>query len=157
MIEAVVIGNLVEGVASAGFWVDCAVDDSGDASLDDSAGTHRARFQGDIERAVQQPPGTQGFGGLRDGNHLGMRGRVFQHFALIVRGGDDSVLMNDDGANGDFRFIERLTGFFQSEPHPGFVQRERIDRIEEGAGEHGVGNSSGESVGGVATRKFNHE
>jgi len=55
-----------------------------------------------------------------------MRRRIAQRFALIVRGGDHPVLMDDDRPDRDFPFFERLPRFGQRQAHPHFVGREKI-------------------------------
>ena len=53
--------------------------------LHDRPGTHRTRLQGHVQRATVQPPRLPGRGRLRDGDHLGVGGRIVQLLPLVVR------------------------------------------------------------------------
>ena len=53
--------------------------------------------------------------GQRD--HLGVRGRVVEPFALVVRAADDRAIRDDNGADRHFAFSKRRFGFAQGNPH----------------------------------------
>ena len=100
MVQARVGGDAVKRVASAGFGIGAAVDDERQPGLDDGAGTHRARLQGDIEEAVFQPPGMQRRGGLGNGDHFRVGGWIVQLLALVVCPTDDALPQrHDDSAD----------------------------------------------------------
>ena len=57
--------------------------------MDNGAGAHRARFLGDVERAIVQPPVAHRLFGLGDGEHLRVGRGVLEQFDLVERAGDD--------------------------------------------------------------------
>src|SRR5258708_1619116 len=70
VVEAVVAGDAIEGVASACLQVCAAVHNEWQARLHDGAGAHGARLEGDVKRTIFQTPGTQRGRRLCDGDHL---------------------------------------------------------------------------------------
>ena len=57
VIQAGIVGDLVERAAGAGLGVVGAVNHCGDAGLDDGAGAHGAGLQRDVQRTIEEPPG----------------------------------------------------------------------------------------------------
>ena len=49
MIEAVVVGDVEQRLAGAGFGVGCGIDEAGDAGKNNRAGAHRAGFEGYVK------------------------------------------------------------------------------------------------------------
>ena len=119
VIEADVGAELVEGLDGAGFGVGGAVDQAGDAGVDNGAGAHGAGFEGDGEGGVLETPVAQLAGGLADGEDFGVGGGVFVEDSAVVGGGDDSVGggVVDDGADGDFIMGEGGGGVLDREGH----------------------------------------
>lgn len=100
MIQADIAGDLVKRVASSRLGIGATVNDQRQPCLDDGARAHGARLQRDVESAILQTPRVQRVGRLRNGDHLGVGRRIVQLFALVVRLGDDAVVVgNDDRAD----------------------------------------------------------
>lgn len=109
MIQPSVFRDLVERVAGARFAVGRTIDDRRQARLHDGAGTHRARFERAVKRAVQQSPGSQRLCGLSDGDHFSVRRRVAELFSLVVPRPDNLLVVHDDSADRDFLLFEGLS------------------------------------------------
>ena len=92
-------------VAVAALFVATAVDDAGNLTPTQGAGTHGAGFYCDVKRAVRQVFAAQLVGGLCDGLHLGMGRHVVQRLCQVVGAGNDAVLAHDNGAYGDFALV----------------------------------------------------
>src|SRR5947209_3527031 len=112
MVEAGVGAELVEGFDGAGFGVGAAVDEAGDAGVDDGAGTHGAGLERDDEGALEEPPVAYGSSGLSNGEDFGVGGGVAVGDAAVVAAADDLIggVVEDDGAYGDFVDVARGAG-----------------------------------------------
>ena len=130
VVELGVVEDAEDGHAAAQ-GVRQAVDDAGNAGLDDGPGAHGARLFGDIERSVEEPPVAQRGGGLGDGDHFGVGGGVVQQLALVVCAADNGgqaerqtgvgVGADDDAAGGDFAGRGGAFGLAEGESHVRFV------------------------------------
>jgi SH3 domain-containing YSC84-like protein 1 len=87
------------------------------------ASTHRAWFFGDVKIAFVQPPIADGGFGLGNGEHLGVRCGVLQHFHLVESAGDDFPSAHHHGADRHFFFRERFLRETQGFAHERFVSR----------------------------------
>lgn len=139
MIEPGIVRDLVERVAGAPLGITRAIDDCREAGLDDRSGAHRAGLQRDIQRTVEQAPGLERLGGLRDGDHFRMRGGIVERFALIESFSDHTMFMDDDRAHRDLGAVKGPLRLIQRLPHPEFVFRE-VERI------HGRDTGPGKGV-----------
>src|SRR5262249_16091136 len=84
----------------------------------------RTRFQSDIQDGVVESPGTQRLRGLRDGDHLGVGGRVQELFALIVGRTDHTALQqHDDRPHRDFVLGKRGRCLIHGQRHMFEVKR----------------------------------
>ena len=81
------------------------------AAMDDGTCAHRARFFGDIERAVGESPGAQRVLSGGECEHFRVSGGVLQGFDLVGRACNDFALVSDDGADGYFIGLERFACF----------------------------------------------
>ncbi len=120
VVEAIVFAELIEGADRAGFGVVAAVDEFGDAGIDDCASAHGAGFEGDDQGAVEQTPVALGLAGLAHGEDFGVGGGVVLGFALIETPADDFLRgeMDDDATDGDFVEGESLMGAGDGFAHP---------------------------------------
>ena len=78
---------------------------------------------------------------MRDGDHLCVGRGIPQLFALVVRGRNHALLVDDDGADGHFVLRQRLFRFLERQPHEVFVhlpfafrQTPELDAAERGLG-----------------------
>ncbi len=67
-----------------------------DARLENRAGAHRARFEGDDERVAVETPRSCGLGCLSQGEDFGMGGWIGGGFPAIVTSTDDPTNRIDD-------------------------------------------------------------
>jgi len=116
MVESRVGQQLVQRVNRARLGIGGAVNEPGNAGLQNRPGAHRARFQRHVKHAIVEPPATQRFGGLGDGNHLGVGCWVAQLLALVVSRSDDSFAMYNYRANWDLVFVKSLSGLIERTP-----------------------------------------
>ena len=99
MIQPRIVREAVQRFAGAGLGIGAAEDDERQPGLNNGAGAHGTRFEGDVENAMVQSPRLQRLRRLGEGDHFGMGGRIAQLLTLIVRAGDDAVFKrNDNGA-----------------------------------------------------------
>ena len=104
MIQPGVVQQVVQGMHGAGLRIDRAIDENGNAGLEDGPGAHRARFQRDVERAAIEPPRSQRMGRLGDGDHLGVGRGIVELLSLIVGAGDHLAMVDNRRADGHFIF-----------------------------------------------------
>ena len=88
-----------EAAEGTGFGVGGAIIDAVQPGVDDRSGAHGAGLQRDIELRAGEPPALELFGGLQDGQQLGMRTGVLLGLAPVVCAGNDLALIDDDGAH----------------------------------------------------------
>ncbi len=115
--EAGVVGDIESAAAATAFVVAEAEDDFGDSGVDDSAGAHGAGFFGDEEGAVGESPVFEFGGGLGDCEDFGVGGGVFEGFDLVEGSADNLVIVDDDGADGDFAGVVGVGGLFEGLGH----------------------------------------
>ena len=94
---------------ASAFWITGAVVNLSNTRLQDSAGTHRAWFQGNIQITAIKPPAVQLLARFLNGEDLCMRNRLPRAFPPIIRSGNDFSIFDDDAP--DRHFID-IPGFF---------------------------------------------
>jgi hypothetical protein len=113
-------GHIVEvgsAAEAAHFGVGDGVADAFDAGHQQGAGAHRAGLLGHVDGGAGEPPGAELGGGLGDGEHLGVGGRVLAAFDGVVGGADDFAADFDDCADGDFVLAPRVDGLIIGQAH----------------------------------------
>jgi hypothetical protein len=134
MIEAGVGEDFEAGADGAALGIIGAVDEAGDAGLDDGAGAHAARLDSDIERGVSKAVVAEKAGGFAQDDDFGVGGGVAIADRAIASTGEDFPVMDKHGADRDFAGCGRGTGFgecFLHELDVGFhVGRENNTREE---------------------------
>lgn len=131
VVEAVVIRDRVERVASAPLGISRPVDHRWEAGLDDCTRTHGAGFQRDIQRAVEQSPRVSRSCRLSNRQHLGVCRRVFEGFSLVVSFSDDSSFVDDQSPDRHFFLIIGHHRQFDCSSHKGLVDRVRAKGLLE--------------------------
>ncbi len=121
MVQPGILAQLIQRPHRPGFGIRAAIDQPGDAGVDDRSGTHRAWLQRDIQRAIEQPPVADRLAGQSQGNDLGVGGWIVIGFTAIVPLADDSAagVMHDHAADRDFAKVMRFARFGQSQAHGG--------------------------------------
>lgn len=117
VVEPRVGEHVVERPARTGLRVVGAEDDPGDPGAEQCAGAHRARFEGDDDGDVVEPPATERFGRPADDEQLGVRGRVAEQFAFVVGPGDDLAVAQCDRADGHVAVVESEACLGDGESH----------------------------------------
>lgn len=129
VIEAGIGEDLVEVFDGAGLGIGGGVDDTIEAGEDDGAGAHDTGFEGDVEGAAGQSPVAEGGGGGGDGKNFGVGGRIVQGLALVEPFADNTIFMDDHGADRDFLlgvgFLRKPEGLF----HKIFIGIEHIKAL----------------------------
>jgi hypothetical protein len=118
MVQTSISSDRVERVTGTRLGIGTAVNHVRQTRQHNGAGTHGAWLQGDVQDTIIQAPGAERLGCLRDGDHLGVGGRIVQLFALIVTLSDDALLQGDyDGADGHLVFGGSAIGFGKGQFH----------------------------------------
>jgi len=102
MVETRVGEDLEAAVDGAAFGVVSAVDEAWDAGLDNGAGAHAARLDGDVERGVGEAVVAEEARGFAKNCNFGMGGGVTIADGAVAGTGEDLGVMDEDGTNGDF-------------------------------------------------------
>ena len=115
VIEASVGEQLKARAESAAFQVVAAVNHAGQTRLNDRAGAHATRLDGDVERGANKTIVADGARRFAEHNDFGMRGGIGVANGPVAGASDDRAFSNEHGAHGDFsrlrsgaRFLERL-------------------------------------------------
>ena len=111
VVEARVGEDLEAGADGAAFGVIGAVDEAWDTGLDDGAGTHAARFDGDVERGIGKAVVAEKAGSFAKDDDFGVGGGVTIADGTIAGTSEDLAFADEHGANGDFAGFGGGTGF----------------------------------------------
>ena len=117
MVEAVIAQEVKQRLDRPGLGIGRSIDNHRNAGLEDRPAAHDARLERHIQRTPFQPPVFQSLGGLRDGDHLGMRSGIVELLALIVSRGDDPLALDDYRADRNLVLVQGGLGLGQGEPH----------------------------------------
>ena len=88
--------------SGAGANIGASENHATNSRMHNGAGAHHAWLLRHVKVAIDQTPISDCRLGLRQSQHLGMRGRVLEKFHLVVTARDDSSRSNDDRANRNF-------------------------------------------------------
>lgn len=97
--------------------IGCAVDQMRDAGIHDGTCAHWAWLYGNIKPRVRQTPFGKKMGGGADDIDFCVAGGVEGGFAAVVVSSEDDVLIDEDGADGDFSFAISFLGFAECDLH----------------------------------------
>ena len=128
VVQARIIQQSVERMDRAGLRISGAVDEHGNPRQQNCPGTHRTRFERDVERAAIQSPRVERLGGLRDGDHFRMSRGIAKLLALVVRCRDDLILMDNNRSNRHLIFLRGRFGLLQSQSHIILVHKTLLKR-----------------------------
>ena len=99
MVEARVGEDLEAGAESATFGIIGAVNETGDAGLDDSAGAHAAGLDGDVQGGVSETIVAEAAGGFTKHDDFGVSGRVIVADGAITGARKNLSVVNQNGAD----------------------------------------------------------
>lgn len=102
VVQEIGIGELELGADAAEAEVAVGEDQGFDAGVDDGAGAHHARLQGDVEGGVVEAVVLEGGGGTAEEVDFGVSGGVVGENGRVVGAGDDFAVQDEYGADGDF-------------------------------------------------------
>ena len=141
MVETFIAAHGVETGNGTRFRVRCAVDDSTNSGIDQSAGAHDAGLEGDIQRAIHQTPMPDNRRSITDRQNLCVGRGVAGQFALIVAAGDDDTVPNHDSTDWHIAHNHRCSSLVEScrhriviAHHPTIVLHKPPERFKDRAG-----------------------
>jgi hypothetical protein len=117
MVKAGVGEDFETGAHGAAFRVVGAVDEAGDAGLDDGAGAHAAGLDGDVERGIGKAIVSEKARGFAKDDDFGVGGGVVVTNGAVAGTGEDSIVVYEHCADRNFTGIGGSTGFGKSELH----------------------------------------
>jgi hypothetical protein len=111
MVEARVREDFETGADGAAFGVVRSVDEARDAGLDDGAGAHGARLNGDVQRGVGEAIVAEEAGSFAKNDDFGVCRGVAIADSAVAGTGEDLAVMDEDGADGHFAGFGRRASF----------------------------------------------
>lgn len=123
--------GIVDAPAVAVLVIIGAKNDAADLAPVEGAGAHEAGFDGDVDSGIGEVFAAEEVESGCEGDDLRVRGAVVEPFCLVVAAGDDLVVEDDDGADGDLFFGVGFAGFLEGLLHEVFVghHNAKIGRI----------------------------
>jgi len=103
MVHAGMAEHVQQRTCRTGFFIRRAIHHRADPAVDHGAGAHDARFEGDIERGVQQAVVLQHQSTLAQGHDFGMGGGIVTSNRAIPAFANHLVIVDQHGANRDWR------------------------------------------------------
>lgn len=117
VVEEIGIGELEFRTDAAEAEIAVGEDQGFYAGVDDGAGAHHARFEGDVEGGFVQAVVLEGGGGGADQIDFGVGGGVVVADGGVVSAGDDFAVQDEHGADGDFAGGVCFAGFGKGLAH----------------------------------------
>ena len=118
------IWNISDSPNRASFRVICSVYQKTNPSLDDRTRAHRARLQGDVERALVKMPVLQNLPGRPQSQDFSVSSRIAVSLSPILRFGNQfASTVNNCSTHGYFTGITGCLCQFHGPCHPAFVNK----------------------------------
>ena len=121
MVETGVIQNPHGGVNSARFRIIRAENQPSNARVHQRTGAHRTRFNCSKQVRASQTMVAYGRSGFSEGDDFGMGGWIAVKNVAVEAASDNTSVVDDDCAHGDFSGLECPLGETQGLLHPQFV------------------------------------
>jgi hypothetical protein len=102
----------VNAPAVAVLIIVCTIYYPADLAPVQGSGAHEAGFYRDIDGGFGEVFAAQEIKGGSEGDDLSVGGAVVESLCLVVSAGDDLIVQDDDGADGDLFFRVGFGGFF---------------------------------------------
>ena len=116
--HAGVAQDVAQGASGTCLRVPRAEDNAVDAGGENGTRAHRARFEGDDERAARQTPGSPGATSLTQRDNFGVTSGIVVRLAAVPPAADDpAVFVDDDGPDGDISRLAGAVGQEKGLPH----------------------------------------
>ncbi len=117
MVQTRILHDVVQRISRASFLIGGPVDEPRDAGCDDRSGTHRTRFDGDVQGDVVETPPPQLVGSALKHQDLGMSGWVTTQLPLVVSPRDNVVVARSNGTDWNITMNKCSTRFVEGELH----------------------------------------
>ena len=117
MVEPRIGEDFEAGAKCAPFGVVGAINDAGNAGLDDGAGAHGARFEGDVEGGAVEAVIFDGLRHFADDDDFRVGGGVVVPDGAVAGADQNGAAMNHDRADGDLASFGGGLRFGESELH----------------------------------------
>jgi hypothetical protein len=117
MVEARVGEDFEAGADGTALGIFGTVDEARDAGLDDGAGAHAARLDGDVERCVGEAIVAEKTSGFAKYNHFRVGRGVIVADGAIAGTGQNLAVVDEHSADRDFAGLGGGTGLSKSFPH----------------------------------------
>ena len=131
VVQLRVLEEVHDSASGSVFGRSTAEDDAPHPHVDEGSGAHGAGLFRDVEVAVGEAVVFQHALGLRDGEHLGVGGGVFERLHLVVRAGDDAAFVDDHCAHGHLLALPRAVGLAEGFAHKVVVAVKVYDFIHD--------------------------
>ena len=105
------------GVERAAFWIIGAVNDATNTRLNDGAGTHGARLEGDVKSGVREAVVAEKMRAFANHHNFGVGGGVVVADGAVAGAREDGGIVNKDRANGNLSRVRGSLCFSESELH----------------------------------------
>jgi hypothetical protein len=105
------------GAEGAALGIVGSVDEAGNARLDKGSGTHRARFEGDVESCVREAVIAENTGSFADDHNFGVGSGIVVANSAVAGASEDSAFVNEERPDGDFAGCGGGAGFVERELH----------------------------------------
>lgn len=131
VVEDVGIGEAELGAHAAEAEVAGGEDEAIKAGVDERAGAHDARFEGDVECGAAEAVIAEGEGGGAEGEDFGVGGGVDGGDRGVAGFGEErAVRADNDGADGGFAGFGGIAGQGEGAAHPEIVRGWGRDRVD---------------------------
>lgn len=117
VVEAWVGEDFEAGADGSAFGVVGAVNEARNASLNDGAGAHGARFESDVERCTGEAIVGENAGCFTKDDDFRVSGGIVVANGAIAGAGDDFILVSEDGADGNFAGFGGCASLVEGELH----------------------------------------
>jgi hypothetical protein len=108
VIQPGILAQAIEGLHGAALRIQTAKDEARDPRLQNRPDAHNTRLQRNIEDSFVETPALKSRGRFLQGQHLRVRHRTLQPFALVMAPGDDPALPYYDRSYGNLFLFRRL-------------------------------------------------
>src|SRR5208337_4178597 len=101
----------------AAFGVIGGIDDTRNTRLNDGAGTHGARFEGDVQSGATQSVVAENASSFANHHYFGMGGWVVVTDGAVAGASNNRSILNEECANRNFSRVGRSARLGKSELH----------------------------------------
>ena len=117
MVQSGVGAKVVERAGGARLRVTGAEHHVSDPGVDRRAGAHCARLQRDHQGGIVETPSTEGGSRITQGEYFSVGGRVARSFALVVPGGNDLSVDDNQRPHGNIAVAQGQDSLGEGEAH----------------------------------------